>query len=259
MINNLSPLFIIGHKRSGSTFLGKVLNMHPEIFVSNETDVLWLLYQYFNYEEIAKHKFDGDVGLNMCLKLFGHLLDRAKTPFELFCQIQLAAMSEGFMTNPSAEKPNLKYLGDQKPFQNADPKLVKFAAQNFPTTKYIHLIRNPYDVISSCKKFGKHKDGGWMWKDKTKDRILRQWVKAEKWVAKLKAQDAPNVHDIRYEDLIENPRQSIRDIFQFLELDYEELLIDNVENAIVKKERHREKDFQITDEASFIMKTFDYL
>jgi LPS sulfotransferase NodH len=39
------PLFIMGNKRSGSTLVTDLLNAHPRVFVSHESDVAWLLYQ----------------------------------------------------------------------------------------------------------------------------------------------------------------------------------------------------------------------
>lgn len=258
MINNLTPLFIVGHKRSGSTFLGKTLNLHPEVFISNETDALWLLYQYYNNKKIEKYKHDGELGLNMSMDRFGNLLNIAKASFEVFCEIQLAAMNEGFMTNSKYEKPNLKYIGDQKPFQNSDPKLVKFVIENFPPPKYIHLIRNPYDVISSCKNFGKNNDGGWMWKNKSKDRILRHWVKVEKWVAMIKLDRPLSIIDIRYEDLIEFPKLSMTKVFNFLELNINESIVESIAQSVLKKERVRKKDVLITEEARKIMDDFNY-
>lgn len=39
------PLFIIGNKRSGSTLMTDLPNVHPRVFVSHESDIAWILYQ----------------------------------------------------------------------------------------------------------------------------------------------------------------------------------------------------------------------
>jgi len=41
----MRPLFFIGNKRSGTSKLVHYLNQHPEVFVTNESDVAWFLYQ----------------------------------------------------------------------------------------------------------------------------------------------------------------------------------------------------------------------
>jgi LPS sulfotransferase NodH len=42
------PLFVIGSKRSGSTLAVNLLNAHPRVFASHESDSLWILYQARN-------------------------------------------------------------------------------------------------------------------------------------------------------------------------------------------------------------------
>ena len=39
------PLFIIGNKRSGTTLVTDLLNSHPNVFVSHEADIAWILFQ----------------------------------------------------------------------------------------------------------------------------------------------------------------------------------------------------------------------
>ena len=45
---NINGLFIVGNKRSGSTHLMRLLNLHENIFVTNESDIVWVLYCYHN-------------------------------------------------------------------------------------------------------------------------------------------------------------------------------------------------------------------
>ena len=43
------PLFIIGNKRWGTSQLVRMLNLHPLMFVSDESDISWILYQFYNH------------------------------------------------------------------------------------------------------------------------------------------------------------------------------------------------------------------
>ena len=84
-MKNFNPLFIVGHKRSGSTHLMRLLNLHPKIFISNETDILWILYQLSKGNKpFQKHPFDGAMGMENCLEKYGDLLGSDKSPFENF-------------------------------------------------------------------------------------------------------------------------------------------------------------------------------
>ncbi|MBT8233674.1 MAG: sulfotransferase [Saprospiraceae bacterium] len=258
MIKSITPLFIVGHKRSGSTFLGRILNMHPEIYISNETDILWLLFQHYNKLKFEKHPHDGPFGLNKSLEKYAEELESDLSPYEMFCKIQMRAMEDGFMSYEPTRKPELKYLGDQKPFQNADPQLVDFCAENFPPCKYLHLIRHPKDVVRSCKRFGPGKDGGWMWKDKKKQEILSDWVKAENWVDLIKHQNKRSVIDLRYEDLVNEPIASMKNVFDNLNLTYSESLLRRIENTIIKNNRKKKIHLKITREAQEVVERYNY-
>jgi hypothetical protein len=41
------PLFIIGSKRSGTSLLVSLLNQHPRVLVTHESDLVWILYQIY--------------------------------------------------------------------------------------------------------------------------------------------------------------------------------------------------------------------
>lgn len=233
-----NPLFIVGHKRSGSTHLGRVLNMIPEVYVSNETDILWILYQRSINAKYSKHKFDGPVGMNKCLKAYKDLIVKSNTPKEAFTEILLQSMKDGFKFYEPQDKPSLKYIGDQKPFQNIDPKLVDFTLNNFNTPYYIHLIREPKDVIRSCKTFGKNKDGGRMWRGMSEQEILERWVKVEQWILRAKKYHNINIIDIKYEDFVSKPAVTMSRIFSFLNLEEREEIILKASDSInfIKKE-----------------------
>jgi len=54
-------VFIVGNKRSGSTQLMALLNLHPNIFVSNESDIIWILYRFHNNQDIVPYPWDTPV------------------------------------------------------------------------------------------------------------------------------------------------------------------------------------------------------
>jgi hypothetical protein len=41
------PLFIVGNKRSETSQLVRILNLHPQVFEYHESDISWILYQFY--------------------------------------------------------------------------------------------------------------------------------------------------------------------------------------------------------------------
>ncbi len=83
-----------------------------------------------------------------------------------------------------------------------------------PDARVIFLIRNPFDLTASLKRRGE-------WR-----RMLRMiwgWNRgvavAESW------KDDPRFLNVRYEDLVEKPEPTLREICQFVDLPFEETLL----------------------------------
>ena len=72
------PLFVIGSKRSGSTLTVHLLNTHPEVFVTHESDIAWLLYQYRNGRpaRVETHPLDSDMMLSQTARVGRSALHR---------------------------------------------------------------------------------------------------------------------------------------------------------------------------------------
>src|SRR5947209_8001096 len=59
-------VFLMGNKRSGTSLLVRLLNLHPEVFASHESDILWILFQARKEwpEKFECHPWDGPLGMN---------------------------------------------------------------------------------------------------------------------------------------------------------------------------------------------------
>ena len=213
-------VFIVGNKRSGSTQLMHLLNLHPNIYVSNESDIIWILYRFHNNLEIVPYQWDTPVGMNHTLEKFQHLLSKEKTPFENFITLQTTMMKEGFLKLEPMHKENLLWIGDQKPFQQIDPEIVPFLKEHFPGNRFIHLIRHPFPVVRSSKVFI-----GDLWKGMTEEEILKRWTLHENWVKLEKDKNEVPMLDVKYEDIISHPQREMAKMFDFLEVGYDQALL----------------------------------
>jgi hypothetical protein len=214
----VNGVFIVGNKRSGSTHLMKLLNIHPEIFVSNESDIMWVLYNYHNNKPLDFYPLDSPAGMKFSLEAAEQILSKDKTVQENFYNFQTYLMEKGFISVAPMNKKNLKYIGDQKPYQNIDPEVLPFILEHFPNAKFIHLVRHPFEVISSSMKF--MKDGSFLWKGKKPDEIFDKWVFHEQAVINAKAKYDLAIHQVDYHDIISDTENQMKNIFEFLGLAY---------------------------------------
>ncbi len=216
-------VFIVGNKRSGSTQLMHLLNLHPNIFVSNESDILWILYRFHNDLDIVPYPYDVPKGMNRTLEKYRDLLSKEKTPFENFVCIQKLIMENGVGKIKPVQKENLLWIGDQKPFQQIDPEIVPFSKEHFPDFKFIHLIRHPFPVVKSAKNFPAD---DLLWKSMSEKEILKQWSQHESWIQLEKDKNEVPMLEVKYEDMISQTQREMVRMFEFLEVTSDQAILD---------------------------------
>jgi omega-hydroxy-beta-dihydromenaquinone-9 sulfotransferase len=266
------PVFIIGHWRSGTTYLHELMHL-DERFVSPTT------YQCF-----APHHFL--LTERLMLTLGGWLMPRQRPMDNMaagwerpqedeFALLTLGAPTPYLrMAFPNDEPPFREFLDmvgcrpdDLARFERALTNFVRlltFASPGkrvllkspphtgrvamlsrlFPGAKFIHITRNPYELFSSTIRL-------WPALDEVQglqfpknagleefvfDCFSRMYAGFEEQRAQL---DPAAIYDVKYEDLVADPPQCIGQIYEALDLgDYEP-----VRNAIgVYATKH--KDFK---------------
>ncbi len=216
----IKAVFIVGNKRSGSTQLMHLLNLHPNIFISNESDIIWILYRFHQGLDIIPYQWDTPLGMNATLEKYRDLLSKDKTPMENFITLQTTLMREGSKKLVPMDKEHLLWIGDQKPFQQIDPEILPFIKTHFPNSRFIHLIRHPFPTVQSSKVFI-----GDLWKGMTEAEILHRWTMHETWVEQEKQKQEVPMLDIKYEDIVEHTQASLAKMFDFLEVPYNKSLL----------------------------------
>ncbi|RKZ50454.1 MAG: hypothetical protein DRR00_15160 [Candidatus Parabeggiatoa sp. nov. 3] len=216
-------VFIVGNKRSGSTHLMRLLSLHPNVFVSNESDILWILYRFHNNLEIVPYPYDVPTGMNRTLDKYRDLLSKEKTPLENFVTIQRAIMEDGIDYVKPQHKENLLWIGDQKPFQQIDPEIVPFSKEHFPGFKFIHLIRHPFPVIRSAKVIPVD---DLLWKNMSEAEILEEWTRHEGWVQLEKDKNEAPMLDVKYENIIGHTQREMARMFEFLGVTYDQAILE---------------------------------
>ena len=211
-------LFIIGNKRSGTSQLVRVLNLHPQIFVSHESDIAWILFQFHGGQPFRAHPWDSDRGMKLTLKSAGHLLRREASPMGNFNAVQMSVMEKGNPWLPGQKKSGLKWIGDKKPMQHTDPELLKFLLEHFPRAHFLHIVRHPFEVVASSGRFNRTADGDF-WLGLSPEEKMERWTFHEQQVLQLRQTLPGRVHSLRYEDFCRETEKELSGVFRFLQLE----------------------------------------
>ncbi len=240
-MTNLKTLFTIGSKRSGTSLLVRLLNLHKSIFVSHESDIAWILYQCRQGlpSRFECFPWDGPLGMEATIdsaeSIWSLLSKESPSKKELitaFFDIQLHLMKNGSAVQKKMEKSGLLWVGDKKPAQQCDPKIRSFIAELFPEARYFHLVRHPGPVLASMKlAVPKRKKVTEYWK-LDEETVLERWLIHEEQVLLAKKELGSAVHTLRYEDLLATPIEQMEKCFNHLKLDLTTEIEDKIDAMV---------------------------
>lgn len=249
----MKPLFFLGNKRSGTSLMVELLNLHPRVFVTHESDIMWILFQWKDRRsaDYACYRWDGPRGMEatlaVCRSMIESNLREAARPEALartFYDVQCHLMRHRSRRQRTYDKSDLSWIGDKKPVQHADPQIHSFCHALFPEARYLHLVRHPKSVASSMERASRSWDvTPSYWKEGT-DAILERWVIQEEWVRRAREGSSAPVHTLRFEDLLEAPVARMEEIFDFLGLDMP-VRLGNEIRGLVRPSKDQAQDFEL--------------
>ena len=192
-----SPIFIIGCPRSGTTLLRVMLDSHPNIYCGPETHLIPKLKIFY---DSLDENWD-------FLQSFG----LTKEDFN-------KKISEIFSYFPEH---NMK-LKNKIRWAEKTPEHLFFAEfidQLFPQCKFINMIRDGRDVVTSFKK---------RWGSKTIPYATKKWNKSmEKSYELRNTFDSNRYIEIKYENLVNNPEEITKKIMTFLNETWSQVLLEH--------------------------------
>jgi len=207
--NELSPVFLIGFPRSGTTLLDTILRSHPEIDVIEEKPLI------NSVERVMKSKFK--YNLDELHKLTSSEKDVLRNHY-----------LEILRNN--CDKKSAKILIDKFPFQTVCLPLINLL---FPNSKIIFTHRNPYDTVLSCFQQSFEPNNAMSnlrsldSASKIYDLTMSVWLD---YKTKLKI----NYITSKYEDLIEDFDSHVLKVLNFLDVTWHEN-IKNYRNTANKR------------------------
>ena len=208
---DLVPVFLVGFPRSGTTLLDTILRSHSRIVVVEERPAINaanILLKNNKYDDLA-----GNI-------VPPQLLMEAKKAYETEFSKHIDKVISGFT-----------YI-DKLPLNLLQVPLIQ---QLYPQSKFILALRHPMDTILSC----------WMQKFKLNpamanmvnlDRIVEFYCVAMETFKICRAKYNLSVHEIRYEDLLEDLSGETSVLLKFLDLDWE-IQMENYQETALKRGR----------------------
>lgn len=223
--------FLVAKDRSGTTLLQTMLDSHPNICAPLESRfVLHLKNKYENktrWNNAVKAKFIKDLFKEEKMVLLWELdleaLNRRLgnlpeiTSYGEVCK-QVYVSSKSFHTKGTA-----KLIVDKNPIYAI---MIPFLQKIYPEAKFIHLIRDYHGNISSILN---------LHKDTSVKKLGLSWIMTNSEIEKSKQKSPENFITLRYEDLLDDPKNELERLVTFFNLEFHHNMLsyhERIANAI---------------------------
>jgi hypothetical protein len=212
--------FLAGFPRSGNTVLSSILNQNPQVYcspLSPISDFLWNYEQVLKISENAKRNFNSgimNVGKNIITNYYEDIdkkiiIDRQKA---------------------WATSTNLSLI---KKYVNENPKIIFTVRPIIEIlTSFISLLDEESYIDKEMKNFGWWSKEYLTKNDNRCEYLMRQGGQIDKVLFSLnevlKLNNKNNFYIMEYDKLIENPQETMNEIYNFLEISSYEHDFDNI-------------------------------
>ena len=209
---------VVGVPRSGTTLLAVMLDSHPRVAMPPETAFLTELGRLDGLSGDALERAFFTLvttdrwGVSNWNDLGVDKAEYAQRLRELSAFSVTAGLRVLFgMVADRAGKP---LFGEKTP---ADAAHMPRIASHLPEARFVHIVRDPRDVVLSLAKTSAGAG-------------VR--MSAQTWVdmistARAAARTLPHYHELRYEDLLDDPEAKLREVCAFLGLGFDARMLDH--------------------------------
>lgn len=211
--------FVVGVGRSGTTLLRLMLDAHPELTIPPETHFAPELI-----EAAGKRRASPDALVEIVVSQrqwgdFGLDADELRHRLSAIDPLDASTALRAFY-GLYAERVGKPRWGDKTPIYVEHMRQIQSA---LPEARFVHLIRDGRDVALS--RIRRALD-----EPPSVSRMAKAWSKRIE-AARRQAQELDHYLELRYEDLVADTETTLRQVCEFVDLDYEAAMLDYHEHA----------------------------
>lgn len=226
MTNPANIAFIIGTGRCGTSLLGQMLNSNSKICVPPELQLIFECDENGNrlIEEVWTRgdcDFSAEELSSIIKRCCPHKLELF-FDYQGYCKdANLASLSESKLLtdfySAIAKSHNKSWLIEQTPWYG---QRIDLLVKLFPDAKFIHMVRDGRDVALSFSRTP--------WWHKSVGLNLGRWAREIKKISVDASVylDVSRYIEVKYEDLVLNPKYELSRVCEFLGVDFEEPMVD---------------------------------
>ncbi len=222
-------IFLMCSERSGSNFITKLMNGHPELIGPSTKHILNpVLKNYFRYGNLAIQ--------DNWLDLLADIVTLFKVDFsiwktELSVELLLTFAEPGdlpsllknlFLHEARLHGKTSVFVKENKIYEFY-PYLVKY----FGESKFVYQVRDPRDMALSWK-LNKNIKGGVV-------EAAQQWKKDQQGFMAMRALLKDQVYTITYENMVTRPEAELTSLCQFLGLEYAPKMLEFYLDELTQK------------------------
>lgn len=198
-----TPFFILGAPRSGTTLLRNMLRLHDRLACPEETHFFrWA--DAFGTERFERH-YQGS-------NLFSRHRDMDDIPtIDFFLALHNSRTRKELADWYGERMLEIKGIPDGRWFDKTPQNSygVLLLAEAYPDARFIHIHRNPLNVVASLKS-------GRVMPAHTLDAAINSWLEPVMILRQFRRIAAERIMDVSYETLVDAPRPLLEDIFQYI-------------------------------------------
>lgn len=224
-----SPIFVIGNPRSGTTLLRIILTSHSHIGIPPEAPFLIkLFYEFGHIKKFDKNQINRfksrleSEKINLG-KRWNVKIDDLFQPIEDFLDKSYSDVCANIYIKFQEVRglKKVKIWGDKN---NPYGKYLSELNYLYPSARFIHIVRDGRAVFNSYKELDEKEEHEYKpVLSREAHLVAQQWCEYVTMVDSQLKSIAPERHvTVRYEDIVTNFDKTIRDLCDFLGVEYEQ-------------------------------------